>query len=69
VNEVEPSRVATVRLTDEFGPRPLYLVTYTEDGRPAGRSLAGEENIEQWRDHLREGGWIVEDADEDTVPG
>lgn len=57
------SRIATIRTTPGLTPATImYLIEYTKDGQPAGRSYARPADLEGWKTDLAAEGWTVTDA-------
>ena len=57
------SRIATIHATPGLNPATtMYLIEYTKDGQPAGRSYAKEKDLEGWKTDLAAEGWTVTDT-------
>lgn len=64
-NDQPVRRVATVRRGADVGLPTDYVVEYTTDGKPSGRTFVRADCLDGWRRHLRSGGWTVQDADKE----
>lgn len=60
MDDTPPARVAVFERAQDLGPgRPVYAITYSEDGQPTARGFARGDELELWRSDLEEGGWQV----------
>jgi len=57
------SRIATIHATPGLNATTrMYVIEYTKDGVPAGRSYAKDTDLEEWKTDLTADGWTVTDA-------
>jgi hypothetical protein len=56
------SRIATIHATPGLNATPVYVIEYTKDGQPAGRSYARAADLEEWKTDLTADGWTVTDT-------
>jgi hypothetical protein len=57
---VTRERRATISAGPALNQHTIYRIDYTQDGHPAGRSLARAEDLESWKTDLAAHGWTVE---------
>ena len=64
-------KVALFRWTAGLGPeRPIYAITYSQDGQETGRGFARGDELEEWRKDLEADGWrvIIQEQDPEATP-